>query len=255
MQPKVIKTPWYIRALKPIINKLPDRGQTNAYDFLVKCFNIFSALKDLDPDNQQFYRPELEFYLGIIEKTYDKFSLYERGKLSFNEFAQYVLTLTTIYAKASRDGFRLYNTSLIEALNANKALSKRSILMRFFSTNLNEWEKDLLESVDYNVTINDKVILPILQSLLVNDELIDLSDKKREEIRHYMEYIVEDVRIKQVEKTNNLIAPKSETRLESDSANSNARPSNTGIFSHATKTDLQHNLNQNSLNSSNLLSK
>ncbi|MGQ3888650.1 hypothetical protein ACQUW5_06405 [Legionella sp. CNM-1927-20] len=164
---------WYIDALQPLVDKVPPEEQMKTKQFLYLCFDFFYWQGETGFGH---FNPELEFFFGVIEKSYQKAKNYQPGTLSLEEFVAYILTLMTVYAKVSYDSFKLQNQDILDGLAAYKCtmhLSNVSLLMMeivpciliFSKDELKKREKILLQELGYQVKIDISLVKSILDKV------------------------------------------------------------------------------------------
>ncbi|WP_131783353.1 hypothetical protein [Legionella gresilensis] len=137
---------WYIEALEPVLNKIVFEQREEAEQFLKVCLDIFYTL-----DNN----PELEFYLGPIEKLHKKFANYKNDSVSLKEFATYLLPLLIVYTKVTNDS-RVWNNDFMDYLNEIIPLTHEKSFLREVSIKaLEQWERSFLKELNYNVQVDE----------------------------------------------------------------------------------------------------
>ncbi|PWY57602.1 hypothetical protein DGG96_00440 [Legionella qingyii] len=134
---------WYLRVMRELLKTLPERDQTDGKDFLIELFRSVKKLWGL---------PEIEFFLGLIEKSFLKFENQEPGSVSLTEFSRHILGLTLLYIKSS-DELAIWNSDFIPKMNKMErflAIKKRTSMIKF----LNQLEMNAFASLEHKLNIN-----------------------------------------------------------------------------------------------------
>ena len=136
---------WYFNIMSRLLEKLPAESR-NEGDLFLK--NLFKAIKEVED------KPELEFYLGLIEKSFSNFEDKEAGSITLTEFSRYLLGLTLLYIKSNNDE-RIWNADFIPELSAiQEALDFNNTSEPAILTFINAQEKYVFANLKYNININ-----------------------------------------------------------------------------------------------------
>ncbi|MFO2970489.1 hypothetical protein SCO12_03340 [Legionella pneumophila serogroup 10] len=101
---------WYQNIMRNLLEKLPEASRKDGGFFLDK---LFLAVKKVDN------KPEMEFFLGLIEKSFLKFENEKSGSVTLVKFSRYILGLTLLYLKSSND-LAIWNSDFIPSLTGIK---------------------------------------------------------------------------------------------------------------------------------------
>ncbi|KTD15527.1 DNA repair protein [Legionella gratiana] len=139
--------------MSELLEKLPEEKRKEGKLFLNE---LFLCIKDVDN------KPEIEFFLGLIDKSFLKFGDKEPGSVSLTEFSRHLLGLTLLYIKSSND-LAIWNADFVPTLDR---------ILRFLNINqhgtsriklLNQLEMTTFASLDHRVDINFNQLRSILK--------------------------------------------------------------------------------------------
>ncbi|HHT0592434.1 TPA: hypothetical protein ACTXXA_000295 [Legionella anisa] len=85
---------WYLKVMRELLKVLPEINKNDGKTFLNELFlSVARVVKN----------PELEFFLGLVEKSFLKFENKEPGSVSLTEFPRHILGLSLLYIKYSNE--------------------------------------------------------------------------------------------------------------------------------------------------------
>ncbi len=139
---------WYLEIMLGLLEKLPNEKRTDGELFLKE---LFLCIKKVDEN------PEIEFYLGLIDKSFLKFGHKKPHSVTLTEFSRYLLGLSVLYIKSSNE-FDVWNSDFVTVLEKIRQFLDidKEIKRKFLIKLLNHFERNTLASLDHKVDINFK---------------------------------------------------------------------------------------------------
>lgn len=161
---------WYLEIMSQLLEKLPQEKRKDGETFLKE---LFLCIGKVDA------HPEMEFFLGLIDKAFSKFGDKEPHSVTLTEFSRHLFGLTLLYIKSSNDD-SIWNSDFIPSLDGVvKFLSidrKEKSMIKF----LNQLEMDTFASLNYKVNINFdqlRIILKNYSTLKTTQGFIEACNK------------------------------------------------------------------------------
>ncbi|CAM2844564.1 DNA repair protein [Legionella steigerwaltii] len=141
---------WYLKIMRELLSVLPEASRKDGRIFLNKLFFSVEEITE--------QQTEIEFFLGLIEKSFLKFERKEPGSVSLTEFCKHILGLTLLYVKSS-DDLAIWNSDFVPALKKGKIkhfliLDKKERAKISSIRLLNKIEMDTFASLEHTVNIN-----------------------------------------------------------------------------------------------------
>ncbi|HAT9433049.1 TPA: DNA repair protein [Legionella pneumophila] len=135
---------WYQNIMRNLLEKLPEASRKDGEIFLSK---LFLAVKKVDN------KPEMEFFLGLIEKSFLKFENEEPGSVTLVKFSRYILGLTLLYLKSSND-LAIWNSDFIPSLTEIKKCLEAEKAGKPFYKFINQLEVETFASLNHQLAID-----------------------------------------------------------------------------------------------------
>ncbi len=179
---------WYLEIMNQLLEKLPQEKREDGENFLKELFLCIGKIEA---------HPEMEFFLGLIDKAFSKFGDKEPNSVTLTEFSRYLFGLTLLYLKSSNDQ-PIWNSDFIPSLDrVVKFLAidrKEKSMIKF----LNQLEMDTFASLNYKVNVNFNQLRAILKNystLKTTQGFIDASNKLNHiDVSHGFEMLVRDAK-------------------------------------------------------------
>ncbi|AMP88409.1 hypothetical protein [Legionella pneumophila] len=149
---------WYVNIMRNLLDKLPEASRKDGESFLDK---LFLAVKRVDK------MPEMEFFLGLIEKSFLKFENEKSGSVTLVKFSRHILGLTLLHIKSSNDR-AIWNSDFIPVLEEMKRFLDTEKEVKPFYKFLNQLEVEVFVSLNHQLAIDFKYFSSILKG---NSEL------------------------------------------------------------------------------------
>ncbi|WP_225316568.1 hypothetical protein [Legionella longbeachae] len=144
---------WYLEIMRQLLEKLPQKKRKGGENFLKA---LFLCIGKVDA------KPEMEFFLGLIDKAFSKFGDKAPNSVRLTEFSRYLFGLTLLYIKSSND-FAIWNSDFIPALDRIASFlvidRDKKTIIKF----LNQLEMDIFAGLNYKIDINFDQLRIILQ--------------------------------------------------------------------------------------------
>ncbi|HBD7320703.1 TPA: DNA repair protein [Legionella pneumophila] len=135
---------WYQNIMRNLLEKLPEASRKDGGFFLDK---LFLAVKKVDN------KPEMEFFLGLIEKSFLKFENEKSGSVTLAKFSRYILGLTLLYLKSSND-LAIWNSDFIPSLTEIKKCLEAEKAGKPFYKFINQLEVETFASLNHQLAID-----------------------------------------------------------------------------------------------------
>ncbi|KTD68403.1 DNA repair protein [Legionella steelei] len=141
---------WYVEIMSKLLQVLPTENREDGKIFLNNLF--FHAGMVTGPQT------EIEFVLGLIEKSFLKFEENAPGSVALSEFCKHIFGLMLLYSKSSTDN-AIWNEDFIPALEQGQMTRfliedakerAKTPLLRL----LRDIEMDAIASLNHKVDIN-----------------------------------------------------------------------------------------------------
>ncbi|HHF7368179.1 TPA: hypothetical protein ACPSKY_003330 [Legionella bozemanae] len=134
---------WHLKIMRALLQTLPAINRKDGEFFLNELFLSVAQVVNA---------PEIEFFLGLIEKSFLKFENKEPGSVPLTEFSRHILGLTLLYIKSSSER-AVWNVDFIPKLGKIEqflGMGQEGLTIKF----LNRIETEAFASLDHNVDIN-----------------------------------------------------------------------------------------------------
>ncbi|KTD05260.1 hypothetical protein [Fluoribacter gormanii] len=192
---------WHLRVMRELLKTLPKKNRKGGEVFLNELFLSVKAVGE---------NPEIEFFLGLIEKSFLKFENQKPCSVSLTEFSRHIFGLTLLYIKSS-DELAIWNSDFIPKIRKIErflAFEKGQSMVQF----LNQLEINVFASLEYKMNIN----FAHLRSILSKCTALELSENGTSEIARFFT----DTYAKELDEENccdafKLIIQDAKTHLES----------------------------------------
>ncbi|HHL3492915.1 TPA: DNA repair protein [Legionella pneumophila] len=135
---------WYLNIMRNLLEKLPEASRKDGEFFLDK---LFLAVKRIDNN------PEMEFFLGLIEKSFLKFENEKPGSVTLVKFSRHILGLTLLYIKSGNDS-AIWNSDFIPVLGEIKKFLDTEKEGKPFYKFLNQLEAEVFASLNHQLSID-----------------------------------------------------------------------------------------------------
>ncbi|MFW3159717.1 DNA repair protein [Legionella pneumophila] len=144
---------WYQNIMRNLLEKLPEASRKDGEFFLDK---LFLAVKRVDN------KPEMEFFWGLIEKSFLQFENEKSGSVTLVKFSRHILGLTLLYIKSGNDS-AIWNSDFIPFLGEIKKFFDVEKEGKPFYKFLNQLEVDVFVSLNHRLAIDFKHFSSILR--------------------------------------------------------------------------------------------
>ncbi|WP_454782653.1 hypothetical protein [Legionella sp. WA2022007384] len=161
---------WYLKIMRELLKTLPEISKKDGETFLNELFLSVKAVGGT---------PEIEFFLGLIEKSFLKFANQEPGSVSLTDFSRHILGLTLLYLKSS-DELAIWNDDFIPKIGKIEkflAIENGKSILHL----LNQLERNAFASLDHKVNIN----FSHLRSIINECTALELSENGTSEIAQF----------------------------------------------------------------------
>ncbi len=152
---------WYLKVMRELLQTLPAINRKDGEIFLNELFLSVTQVVN---------NPEIEFFLGLIEKSFLRFENKEPGSVPLTEFSRHILGLTLLYIKSSNER-AVWNVDFIPKLGKIEpflGIGRGGLTIKF----LNQIEIETFASLNHHVNINFDHLRSILNKCATS-ELIE----------------------------------------------------------------------------------
>ncbi|HHF0525225.1 TPA: hypothetical protein ACTUT5_001005 [Legionella anisa] len=147
--------------MRELLKVLPEINRNEGETFLKELFSSVARVVN---------NPEIEFFLGLVEKSFLKFENKKPGSVSLTEFSRHILGLTLLYIKSSNER-AIWNVDFIPTLGKIEQfldVGQGELMIKF----LNRIEIETLVSLNHSLNIDFDHLRSILNKCATS-ELIE----------------------------------------------------------------------------------
>ncbi|HFF3630010.1 TPA: DNA repair protein [Legionella pneumophila] len=144
---------WYQNIMRNLLEKLPEANRKDGENFLSK---LFLAIRKVDN------KLEMEFFLGLIEKSFLKFENEKPGSVTLAKFSRHILGLSLLYVKSGNDA-AIWNSDFIPYLTEIKKFLDTDKEGKLLNKFLNQLEVETFVSLNHQLDIDFKHLISILK--------------------------------------------------------------------------------------------
>ncbi|KTC93204.1 hypothetical protein [Legionella cincinnatiensis] len=161
---------WYLEIMHNLLDKLPIKKRKDGELFLNELFLCINKVEA---------KPEMEFFLGLIDKAFSKFGDKEPNSVTLTEFSRHLFGLTLLYIKSSND-LGIWSSDFIPTLDKIAKFLDIGGEKKSWIKFLNQLERDTFASLNHKVDINFdqlRIILKKYSTLKTAQAFIDACNK------------------------------------------------------------------------------